>query len=39
MIAPDDAPVDILLNSTEQLVVEALVVVAALGAIAWCFRR
>jgi hypothetical protein len=39
MIAPDDAPVDILLNSTEQLVVEAVVVVAALGAIAWCFRR
>jgi hypothetical protein len=39
MVAPDDAPVGIMLNSTEQFVVEALVVVAAVVAVTWCFRR
>jgi hypothetical protein len=39
VIAPDDAPVDIRLVSTEQFVVEALVVVATIGAIIWFLRR
>jgi hypothetical protein len=39
LVAPDDAPVDIRLDATEQLVVEALVLVAAVAAVIWFLRR
>ena len=39
MVPPDEAPVGIMLNSHEQFVVEALVVVVALVAVVWCFRQ